>query len=53
MTKYVHFWMQDNFNVNSIIDGLDTVLSLCDSSARFHSVEEWESQLDMPLELSF
>ena len=43
----------DNFDVNSIVDGLDTVLSLCGSSARFHSVEEWESQLDMPLELSF
>lgn len=43
----------DNFNVDSIVEGLDTVLSLCDSSSRFHSVEEWEAQVDMPLELSF
>ena len=43
----------ENFNLDEIINGLDKILSLCGEEAEFHSVDEWEEQLDIPLNLSF
>lgn len=45
--------VEGTFNLDGIVSGLDKVLSLCGEKVKFHSVDEWESQLDMPLELSF
>ncbi len=45
--------LEKTYNINGIINGLDKILSLCGETARFHSVSEWESQLDTPLTLSF
>ncbi len=51
--KMISASFEDSFDLDGIISGLDQVLSLCGEKARFRSVKEWESQLDMPLELSF
>ena len=44
---------EENFDLGQMINGLDKILALCGAEAKFHSVEEWESQLDLPLDLSF
>jgi hypothetical protein len=44
--------IDENFNFENIINGLDKLLSLFGESSKFHSIEEWESQLDIPLELT-
>lgn len=44
--------IDENFNFENIINGLDKILSLFGESSKFHSIEEWESQLDIPLELT-
>lgn len=44
---------ENNFNLDEMTKGLDKILSLCGEKAKFHSVDEWEQQLDIPLELSF
>lgn len=44
---------EESFSLEGIVSGLDKVLSLCGEKAKFHSVDEWEEQLDIPLELSF
>lgn len=41
------------FDVSKIAEGLDEILSLCDEKAAFHSIGEWESQLDTKLDLCF
>lgn len=45
--------LEDSFNLDGIVSGLDKILSLCGEKTKFHSVDEWEEQLDMPLKLSF
>lgn len=44
---------EESFDLNGVISGLDQILSLCGEESKFHSVQEWESQLDIPLELCF
>ncbi|MDE6834014.1 MAG: hypothetical protein K2J39_07215 [Ruminococcus sp.] len=44
---------EDSFNLEGMVAGLDKVLSLCGEKAEFHSLNEWENQLDMTLKLSF
>lgn len=44
---------EDSFSLDRIVEGLDGILSLCGEKAKFHSLNEWEKQLDTPLELSF
>lgn len=43
----------ENFSFEKMIEGLDKIMSLFGEESRFHSVNEWERQLDLPFELSF
>lgn len=45
--------LEDSFNLDGIVGGLDKILSLCGEKAAFHSVDEWENQLDTTLNLNF
>jgi len=44
---------EESFNLQGITDGLDRILSVFGKTVAFRSLEEYESQLDMPLKLSF
>lgn len=43
----------ESFSLDKMINGLDKILSLCGEEAEFHSINEWENNLDIPLILSF
>ena len=43
----------DSYSLHGMVAGLDKILSLCDESAAFHTVEEYEAQLDQTLNLCF
>lgn len=44
---------EETYNLQGVTDGLDKILSLFGKQVRFSTLEEYESQLDMPLKLSF
>lgn len=45
--------LEQRLSVDGMVAGLDKILSLCGEQAFFHSVEEYENQLDKPLTLCF
>lgn len=44
---------EETYNLQGVTDGLDKILSLFGKHVKFSTVEEYESQLNMPLKLSF
>lgn len=44
---------QEIYDLQGITDGLDRILSVFGKSVMFKNLDEYESQLDMPLKLSF
>ena len=44
---------EETYNLAGITEGLDKILSLFGKKVKFRTIEEYESQLDMPLKLSF
>jgi len=52
-SQIVNSSFDDSFSLEGVVGGLDKILSLCGEKTRFHALDEWENQLDMPLNLSF
>lgn len=44
---------EQTFNLQGVSDGLDKILALFGKSIAFKNLDEYESQLDMPLKLNF
>lgn len=44
---------EQTFNLQGVTDGLDKILSVFGKSVIFKNLDEYESQLDMPLKLNF
>lgn len=44
---------EETFNLQGATDGLDKILALFGKSVAFHTLDEYEAQLDMPLKLKF
>lgn len=44
---------EETYNLQGVTEGLDKVLSVFGKNVKFSSLKEYESQLDLPLKLSF
>lgn len=53
LTQLVSSSWGDSYSLHGMVAGLDKILALCDESAAFHTVEEYEAQLDQTLNLCF